>query len=116
MVPNVCVRFGPQNFCNVLTASVNSTNIPPLISSLVYSSHIGAFGILGTKVPHHRSHCLTTKNTAIIFYAITCGSLHQLHQLTVVVHYVIFHLVGGDFGEEFSGAFDLGFFDLAQVH
>lgn len=37
------------------------------------------------------------------------ASLYQLHQPSVVVHHVVFHLLGGDFGEQLSGAFNLGF-------
>ncbi len=38
---------------------------------------------------------------------------NQLHQLSVAVHYVVFHLVRRDLGEEFTRAVDLAVLDLA---
>ena len=47
-------------------------------------------------------------------------SLHQFHQLAEAVHHVVLHLLWGEFlvdiVEEFAGALDLGFLDLAQLH
>ena len=43
-------------------------------------------------------------------------SFHQLHQLSVAVYDVVFHLVRRDFGEEFAGTFNFAIFDLAQFH
>lgn len=45
---------------------------------------------------------------------------HHFHQLSKTVHYVVLNIARGKplvhVGKELAGAFDLGLFDLPQVH